>query len=105
MTVEEMGYHAGITRQTMYDYLKRWTNLAIITKTSYITQGKVVIGYRLNGSTLEQAFERATVQIQQNLQLTHKYIVELQRLIKNEKISQAARQQNLETRQEGTIVA
>jgi len=48
MTVEEMGVFAGITRQTMYDYLKRWLALNIILKTSYIKDGKVIIGYKLN---------------------------------------------------------
>ena len=33
MTVEEMGYYAGITRQTMYDYLRRWLDLNLIVKT------------------------------------------------------------------------
>ena len=41
MTVEEMGNAAGITRQTMYDYLKRWIDLDIITKTTYIYEGKM----------------------------------------------------------------
>jgi hypothetical protein len=88
MTVEEMGAFAGITRQTMYDYLKRWLDLSMIVKTSYITNNKVVIGYKLNGSTLETSFEKARQQIAHNLELTSKYITELQRRIKNEKISQ-----------------
>src|SRR3989344_5397000 len=28
MTVEEMGMFAGISRQTMYDYLKRWLDIS-----------------------------------------------------------------------------
>ena len=59
MTVEEMGYHAGITRQTMYDYLKRWLDLNMIIKTSYIDGQRVIIGYKLNGATLENAYEKA----------------------------------------------
>ena len=87
MTVEEMGFFAGITRQTMYDYLKRWLDLELITKVSYIDMNNnVVIGYRLNGNTLEQAFEKAKVKINNNLELTSKYIRELQRIRKNEKI-------------------
>lgn len=88
MTVEEMGYFAGITRQTMYDYLRRWLDLNLIIKTSYIKDNSVVIGYKLNGSTLEVAFEKAKVQIVNHLDLTSKYINQLQKLIKNEKISQ-----------------
>jgi len=94
MTVEEMSMHAGITRQTMYDYLKRWLTIEMITKTSYIDeQNKAVIGYKLSGNTLEQAFEKTKVRINNNLNLTSQYIVELQKLIKNEKISQKQRRE------------
>lgn len=86
MTVDEMGYFAGITRQTMYEYLKRWMALDIIIKTSYIKSGKVVIGYKLNGNTLEQAFAHSQSKLTSNLDTTMKYIKELQRLVKNEKL-------------------
>ncbi|MFP4403705.1 MAG: hypothetical protein ACOC3X_02020 [Nanoarchaeota archaeon] len=87
MTVEEMGFFAGITRQTMYDYLKRWLDIDLITKVSYIDiNNNVVIGYRLNGNTIEQAFDKTRVKITNNLDFTLKYIRELQRLVKNEKI-------------------
>ena len=96
MTVEEMGLHAGITRQTMYDYLKRWVELDLINKTSYIIDGKVIIGYKLNGSTLESAFEKAVQRIGNHLETSMKYVRELQKLIKNEKIavSQQKNQEN-----------
>ena len=42
MTVEEMGMYAGITRQTMYEYLKRWLHLNFIVKTSYISRRGVI---------------------------------------------------------------
>ena len=96
MTVEEMGYYAGITRQTMYDYLRRWLDLNMIIKTSYIVNNKVVIGYKLNGTTLEASFEKAHQQINNNMELTLKYVQELQRRIKNEKISQAQKDKNPE---------
>ena len=89
MTVDDMGYFAGITRQTMYEYLKRWMALNIIVKTSYIKEGKVVIGYKLNGNTLEQAFQKAMQKINNNMDTTLKYIKELQRIVKNEKLSGA----------------
>ncbi|MBT7902763.1 hypothetical protein HN587_02795 [Candidatus Woesearchaeota archaeon] len=92
MTVEEMAFFAGITRQTMYDYLKRWIALSLIMKTSHINNNKVIIGYKLNGTTLEQAFEKAHGCISNNLTLTMKYVQELQKLIKNEKISQTQKQ-------------
>ncbi|MFC1741834.1 hypothetical protein ACFL3V_04835 [Nanoarchaeota archaeon] len=95
ITVEEMGAYAGITRQTMYDYLRRWLDLSMIIKTSYIVDNKVVIGYKLNGSTLEASFDKARQQISNNLDLTSKYIQELQRRIKNEKISQTQKINNL----------
>lgn len=94
MTVEEMGLVAGITRQTMYDYLKRWLALNMITKTSYIKDGKVIIGYKLNGSTLESAFEKAMQTIINNMQTTQRYIQELQKILKNEKISQSIKEKS-----------
>ena len=88
LTVEEMGMHAGISRQTMYEYIKRWTELDLLQKTSYIGQDqKVVVGYKLNGNTLESAFNKAKTRIMNNLDLTAKYVGELQRILKNEKIS------------------
>ncbi len=87
MTVDDMGYFAGITRQTMYEYLKRWMSLNLIVKTSYIKEGKVIIGYKLNGNTLEQAFEKSMQKIRNNMELSMKYIKELQRIVKNEKLS------------------
>jgi hypothetical protein len=95
MTVEEMGLHAGITRQTMYDYLRRWVELDLVVKTSYITDGKVVVGYKLNGSTLESSFEKAVQRINNHLETSMKYVKELQKLIKNEKIA-ASQQRNQE---------
>jgi hypothetical protein len=89
MTVEEMALLAGITRQTMYDYLKRWLAVDFIAKTSFIgPENKVVVGYKLNGNTLENAFEKARARISSNLDFTLKYILELQKTLKNEKISQ-----------------
>ncbi|MFP4111706.1 MAG: hypothetical protein ACLFPQ_05745 [Candidatus Woesearchaeota archaeon] len=87
MTVDEMGYFAGITRQTMYDYLKRWMALNLIVKTSYIKDGKVIIGYKLNGNTLEQAFEKTVQKVNNHQETTMKYIKELQKIVKNEKLS------------------
>ena len=92
MTVEEMGNVAGITRQTMYDYIKRWTDLDLITKTTYIYEGKVIIGYKLNGATLENAFDKAAVRIKNNMDLTLKYVKELQNALKKEKISETMKQ-------------
>ncbi len=96
MTVEEMGIFAGITRQTMYDYLKRWLDLQLINKTSYIKDGKVIIGYKLNGSTLDSAFEKAMQMVSNNLQTTQKYVQELQKLLKNEKIKQTVNEKRVE---------
>lgn len=92
MTVEEMGNCAKITRQTMYEYLARWTELDLIVKTSYIWEGRVVIGYKLNGNTLEAAMERAFVKINNSLDMTLKYTRELQKQLKNEKLKSRALQ-------------
>ena len=59
MTVQEMGAYAGIARQTMYDYLSTWKILQILKKTSFVSDGRVVIGYELNGQNLEGAFKKA----------------------------------------------
>jgi hypothetical protein len=96
MTVEEMGAYSGITRQTMYDYLRRWLDLNMVVKTSYIIDNKVVIGYRLSGATLEASFEKAMQEINNNLELTMKYIKELQKIIKNEKISNTQKEKVLD---------
>ena len=88
LTVEEMALHAGITRQTMYEYLKRWLDLTFIVKTSYIKDGKVIIGYKLNGNTLESAFEKSVQKINNSLETTAKYVQEYQRILKNDKIKQ-----------------
>lgn len=89
ITVEEMAIYAKISRQTMYEYLRRWTNLNIIIKTSYIKDTRVIIGYRLNGNTLESAFDKARMKITNNLETTQKYVFELQRILKNEKIAKS----------------
>lgn len=92
ITVEEMALHARITRQTMYEYLERWLALDFIVKQSYIgSDGKVVVGYRLNGNTIESAFDKAKTRISNHLDLTSRYIQELQKTLKNEKISQSFR--------------
>jgi hypothetical protein len=87
MTVEEMASFAGITKQTMYEHLEKWLNLDFLVKISYISGEKIVKGYRLNGTTLEEAFTKAKVIIGKNLDLTQKYIQDLQKMLKNEKIS------------------
>lgn len=86
MTVEEMALFAGITRQTMYEYLSRWLDINLISKTSYIKDNKVIIGYKLNGTTLENAFLRVKEQVSSNLEQTQELIKEFQRILKNEKI-------------------
>jgi hypothetical protein len=89
MTVEHMANHAGISRQTMYEYLGRWLDLCLIVKTSFISDGKVIVGYRLNGPTLETAFQKVQEQVNGHLDTTLKLIQDLQKSVKNEKISQS----------------
>lgn len=87
MPVEEMGKFAGIKRQTMYEYLHRWLDLNILKKTSFVSDGKVVIGYELNGTNLEGAFRKAESTIKNHLEDSFKIIEQLQNEIKKEKIS------------------
>jgi len=87
MTVEEMATLVNITKQTMYEYLDRWLTIEIIIKVSFVGRdSKIIRGYRLNGSTLEDAFTKVKAIINNNIKETEKYIIELQKQLKNEKI-------------------
>ena len=93
MTVEEMAMHAKISRQTMYEYLQRWLAINLLTKVSFINNdGSVTVGYRLNGTTLEDAFKKVKTQVVRHLDITERYIIELQKTIKNEKIASKMQQ-------------
>ncbi len=86
MPVEEMALYAGIKRQTMYDYLRRWLDLQILKKTSFVSGGKVVIGYELNGTNLEGAFRKAESTLKGHLEASFRIIENLQNEIKKEKL-------------------
>ena len=84
--VEEMALYAGIKRQTMYDYLRRWLDLQILKKTSFVAGGKVVIGYELNGTNLEGAFRKAEATLKAHVDSSFRLIEQLQNEIKKEKL-------------------
>lgn len=86
MPVEEMALHAGIKRQTMYDYLNRWLDLQILKKTSFVANGKVVVGYELNGTNLEGAFRKAETTLKGHMDASFRVIEQLQNEIKKEKL-------------------
>lgn len=86
--VELMGQVAGIKRQTMYDYLHRWLDLSILKKTSFVSDGKVIIGYELNGTSLESAFRKAESTVKNHLETSFKLVEQLQNEIKREKLKQ-----------------
>ena len=86
MPVEEMALHAGIKRQTMYDYLRRWLDLQVLKKTSFVSGGKVVIGYELNGTNLEGAFRKAESTLKAHLDTSFRIIENLQNEVKKEKL-------------------
>jgi len=86
MTVEEMGLYAGIKRQTMYDYLRRWMMLNVLKKTTFVQNGDVTTGYELNGPNIEAAFSKANDQIHMHLEQSSDFIKELQNEIKKEKL-------------------
>jgi hypothetical protein len=88
MTVEDMGVFAGIKRQTMYDYLGRWLSLSLLKKTSFVANGKVVIGYELNGTNLESAFKKAEHTIRSHVEQSIDIVRSLQNEVKKEKIRQ-----------------
>lgn len=86
MTVEEMAVFAGIQRQTMYDYLGRWIGLNILKKTSFVSNGKVVIGYELNGTNMEGAFRKAEQTIKNHLEYSLELVKNIQNEVKKEKL-------------------
>jgi len=86
MTVEEMGAVSGIKRQTMYDYLRRWTSLQVLKKTTLVNQGVVITGYELNGINLENAFRKAEAIIQEHVNKSIEIVKELQNEVKKEKL-------------------
>lgn len=86
LPVEEMALHAGIKRQTMYDYLGRWLKLNVLKKTSFVASGKVVIGYELNGSNLESAFRKAEMAIRNHTEESVELVKKLQAEIKRDKL-------------------
>ncbi len=100
MPVEEMGLFSGIKRQTMYDYLKRWRDLQILKKTSFVANGKVIIGYELNGNNIEGSFRKAEYVIKNHLEQSFKLIDEMQNEIKKEKIKAASQTNASEAHQD-----
>jgi hypothetical protein len=92
MTVEEMGLFAGIKRQTMYDYLGRWLILNLLKKTSFVSNGKVIIGYELNGGNLEAAFKKGETYLKNHTEYTLNLVRDLQNEIKKEKIKAASQE-------------
>ena len=88
MSVDDMAMYAKISKQTMYEYLGRWLELGIIQKVTFVGEDtKVVIGYKLSGSTIEESFTKVRSRIEKNLNVTQKLIQDLQKALKNEKIS------------------
>ncbi|MFT4312237.1 MAG: hypothetical protein ACMXYF_03335 [Candidatus Woesearchaeota archaeon] len=97
LTVDEMALFAKISRQTMYEYLSRWTAIGLIQKVTYIDdQKKVIIGYKLSGSSLSDAFAKVKSVVAEQLEQTSQYIDALQRSLKNEKIAEKMRQNRTE---------
>jgi len=87
LTVEEMALYAKISRQTMYEYLGRWLQIDLIQKVSFLDGNKkLIVGYKLRGTTLEDAFKHTKSVFEKQLTVTNDYIIQLQKLIKNEKI-------------------
>ena len=72
----------------MYDYLPRWVDLEMIKKVKFLDDKKVTVGYALNGNTLESAFGKVSKKINDNLKNTRFLVGDLQKAIKNEKISE-----------------
>jgi len=86
LTVEEMGLHAGIKRQTMYDHLNRWLVLNFLKKTSFVSDGKIITGYELNGPNIEAAYKKAEYYIHGHLNTTFEIIKQFQNELKKDKL-------------------
>ncbi|MEK6961530.1 MAG: hypothetical protein AABX47_10265 [Nanoarchaeota archaeon] len=93
MTVEDMGVFAGIARQTMYEYLNRWLDLNILKKTSFVVEGKVTIGYELNGPTIEAAFKKAQQTLSNHVETSLELVSRLQNEVKRDKLKAHAANQ------------
>src|SRR3989344_2256913 len=103
LPVEEMALHAGIKRQTMYDYLGRWLKFNVLKKTSFVANGKVVIGYELNGTNLESAFRKAEMVIRNHNEESIEIIKRLQNEIKREKLKGPEKIELKEENQNSTV--
>ena len=84
--VETMAPFAGIARQTMYEYLRRWLDLNILKKTSFVADGKVVIGYELNGTNIESAFRKGESTIKAHIDHSFRIVEQLQSEVKRDKL-------------------
>ena len=60
--------------------------LNLLKKTSFVSDGKVVIGYELNGNNLEGAFRKAEATIKAHIDTSFRLIEQLQSEIKKEKL-------------------
>lgn len=86
MPVEDMAVYASIKRQTMYEHLARFLQFGILKKTSFVSGGRVVIGYELNGQSLEAAFRKAESAISSHVEKSFKLIETLQNELRREKL-------------------
>ena len=103
LPVEEMALHAGIKRQTMYDYLSRWTKLNVLKKTSFVSNGKVIIGYELNGSNLESAFRKAEMSIRNHCEESIELVKKLQNEVKRDKLRGSESSSEMPSLNESTL--
>ena len=83
---------SGISTGTInFSLHNKYCYIDFISKATFVANGKVVKGYKLNGNTIEDAFGKARTIISKNLNETSKMITDLQKLIKNEKIKESMR--------------
>lgn len=96
MTIDDIKSVLKITRQSSYDYVNRWLEARIISKISLSSNGKLIKGYKLNGSSLENAFIKTVSKVKEHLNDTQDIIQKLQKKIKNEKIREKLISKNTE---------
>ena len=64
----------------------RWLQLGILKKTSFVSNGKVIIGYELNGPNLEASFKKAQTVLHNHAETSIQIVRDLQTTIKKEKL-------------------
>ena len=87
----------------MYEYLNRFLDLDLVKKISFVSQGKVVIGYEMNGTNLEGAFRKAEVRVRNHIEQSFNIIEQIQKEVKKEKIIASSKKEAYSHQQDSPL--